>query len=272
MTEHKKSDEIRELLVELAYDEVDPLDAEAARNSLDDESLEMLEAFRSVRADLQAFDELEPAPSRVAFVAMTPPRPAAGLSRWVKGLAIAASFVVGFLLTAAIANIRVANNPDGWSISSSLWPSTPAGQSTAQPQAILAQQPAGPTSQSGLSVTPVGMSNAELDRWFENKVRAHGLTAGNTAAPAVPSSEILDRLWQVRERQLREQLRTEWDSELAGMFQTFDAQRNNDQLFIANEFGLWQENTGIELERINQVINFLLTRVPADQQVPEPRR
>lgn len=265
MSDHKNSDEIRELLVELAYDEIDPIDAEAANNRLDEESLATLEAFRAVRAEMQAYDDVEPTQSRVAFVAVPPPQPAAGLSGWVKGLGIAASFVMGFLLTAAIANVRIANGPDGWSISSGLLEPAPA---------TTAVQP--DTSRPAVAVpsTPVGMSEAEADRWFANKVREHGLAPTDGTAVSINPEQVtpvLDQLWQQRERQLRQQLRAEWDSELAGMLQTFDAQRTNDQLFIANELGLWQENTGVELERINQVINFLLTRVPAEQRVPEPR-
>jgi len=280
MTKHTDSDTHHELLVELAYDEIDPLDANAAHTQLDEHSRQVLEAFRAVRADLHAAEDLDPAPSRVAFVALAPPRrPTSSLGRWTRGATIAASFLMGLLLTAAVANVRIGHGDDGWSFSTGLWPAAASPAETGSTPEAQSQAPAtSPAKGPDSAVTPVstalgtrpaatqgGATEADFDRWFNNRIRESGLVVGDKSVALSPDE--VTRLMQDRERVLRQ----EYDTKLAGMFQAFDAQRSDDQLFIANEFGLWQENTGVELDRMNQVINYLISRVATDQKTPERR-
>jgi len=303
----KSCEQIRQLLVELEYGELDEVDANAVRAHLHecDACAARQAAYRAVRADLQAWDQVEPAPSRVTFVAMHRAVAPAGWGPVSKGLAVAASFLLGFLLTASVASVRISRSAGGWSVSTGLWPAPAAAagtDSTTGAEATRTQaRPALPVE----GVTPIGtnssrpggqgissstapgnlgrtgrlriMSPVELDRWLENRLR--------TAAAPAPVSEtglqsltqeqiapLLERLTAQRDAQLRkiveaseQKQREEFDSALAGVYQTFDAQRTNDLLFLAGQLGLLQENTGLELQRTNAAIDYLISRSAEDQ-------
>lgn len=296
----KNCENIRQLLVELEYGELDEMDATAVQAHLEQcpGCAERRDAYRAVRADLRAWDAIEDAPSRVTFVAMRQPQaaPRPGLSRWTRGLAVAASFLLGLLLASAFVNLEVSTGTDGWHVSTSLMP---------RPQVVQEARP------SGSPATPIGgnprvgstpvqgtipvqnggvsspMSQADLDSWLDARLQARGWPTGGPVPIASLTPEqvapILDDLIAERETRMRalvqeivhsseRKQREEVEVALAGLYQTFDAQRANDLVFLAGELGLLQENTGMELQRTNAAIDYLITRAAQNGPRQEPPR
>lgn len=242
----ENSTELRELLIELEYGELDQLEAAEVQDRIDaDPSMKaMQDAFRAVRADLRADDESEVRPSRIAFVGMPGQRHGqrggiSGSMLW-KGLAVAASFVFGLLLAAATVNTV------------GLWPVAPGGNSP----------------------TLGGQLSPDLESFLDERY------ARRNAANETPVSEmtreqlqpIINQLMVEREDSLKQvmqqmlavagnQQRQEIETMMIGMFETFDAQRTNDMLAVADELGILQQNTGLELQRNTDAIDYLFTRV-----------
>ncbi len=63
-----------------------------------------------------------------------------------------------------------------------------------------------------------------------------------------------------------ERQRQEIETLMAGVYQTFDAQRTNDLLVFADQLGILQETTGMELQRNTDAIDYLFTRVGTNGQ------
>lgn len=268
----------RELLVELAYDEIE---ADDERRLLDhlaecEPCAARRDAFAGVRADLQEWTVEPPRESRVTFVAMPAARPT---SVWTRRLAAAASFIVGFLLIAAAANTEIHNSGDGWTIRTSLLPAAtesaePAtsGDRTDRPtsgpvERIEADQPnfGVPVSQGG------GSGRFRVDSWLDQRLQARGVEGAGDLTRLSPEQvrPLLDDLMRERDQQIRtliensmaraeNRTRDEFDAALTGLYQAMEAQRTNDLLFFAGELGLLQEATGQELQRTNAAIDLLI--------------
>lgn len=310
----KNCDNIRQLLVELEYGELDAMDATAVRSHLQHCAAcsERQAAYHAVRGDLQAWNDIEDSPSRVAFVAMRPePAPRRSLHGWTRVLATAASFLLGLLLAAAFVNLEVSTSADGWHVSTSLFPRP---QQAAEPETRAGGTPATPVGGPRVGSVPVqgatpvqnggqngsgmlggntmqgtglAMTEADLEKWLDSRLQARGLRAGGTMPVGTLSPEqlapILDDLIAEREARLRslmqdivlaseQRQRLEVDEALAGLYQTFDAQRANDLVFLAGEMGLLQESTGMELQRTNAAIDYLITRAAQGGARQEPPR
>jgi len=250
MSENSK--ELRELLIELEYGELDELEAAQVQDRIDaDPSMKAMQAaFRAVRAEMRAEDEIEVRPARIAFVAMPGQASTSHWSTLWKGLAVAASFVFGLLLAAAAVN------------TAGLWPITPGGG-----QASLGGVPVQASSFAQ-------MSDADLEDYLDARYARHDAVA--TTQVSTMNREqlqpIIDDLMAEREGRLRQvmqqmlavaedQQRQEIETMMAGVFQTFDAQRTNDMLAVADELGVLQLNTGAELQRNSEAIDYLFTRV-----------
>ena len=253
----ENSNELQELLIELEYGELDELEATEVQDRIDADPsmLAMQTAFKAVRADLGADDEIEVRPARIAFVGMpgqgrTSQRDISwGATLW-KGLAVAASFVFGLLLAAAAVN------------TAGLWPVAPG---------------AGPTSLGGApaQTTPIAqMSPADLESFLDTRYARRGAveTIPVSAMNREQLQPLIDDLMAEREAGLQQIMRQmlavaqdqqhqEIETMMAGMFQTFDAQRTNDMLAVADELGILQQNTGLELRRNTDAIDYLFTRV-----------
>lgn len=263
-------EQLRQMLVELEYGELDAMDATAVQIHLGecDSCAKHLAAYRAVRADLKTWDDVAPVPSRITFVTMPREQPASGWGRWSRGGAIAASFLMGLLLTAAAANFRLSHDDSGWSASTSLWPSgtpsvpvagdQPAATSPTGPTSPVANRALGANSQLGDS-DAISMREADLSRWLDSQLRARGLHAVGGAPNASLSQEQLLALQSIVAASERRQ-QQEFDSLLAGTYQAFDVQRTEDLLFLAGELGLMQESTGLELQRTNAALDYLITR------------
>jgi hypothetical protein len=255
MSENSK--ELRELLIELEYGELDKLEAAAVQDRIDaDPSMKAMQVvFQAVRAEMHAGEEIEMRPARIAFVAMPGQVGATNGSTsmlW-KGLAVAASFVFGLLLAAAAVN------------TAGLWPVAP-GDGVSSPGGAP------------LQTTPIAeMSDADvadLENFLDARYARRDAT--NITPVSTMNREqlqpIIDDLMAEREGRLRQvmrqmlavaedQQRQEIETMMAGMFQTFDSQRTNDMLAVADELGILQQNTGLELQQHTDALDYLFTRV-----------
>ncbi len=127
-----RCEEVRPLLAELVYEEVEPAVAEKIREHLGTclPCRRHQNAFLAVRTDLQEWKPAEESvPHGMTFIAPTPkPAPPIWHSRIFQGLAAAAGFMFLAVLTAAATNMQVASGPDGWTVSTSF------GQPAVQPE------------------------------------------------------------------------------------------------------------------------------------------
>ena len=116
-------EEVRPLLAELVYDEVDPGLADQLREHLGTclSCRRHQMAYLAVRKDLNEWQPAEEtSPSGITFIAPgAHTRTPIWGSRLFQGLAIAASFVFGAFLMAAAVNLQVQSGPEGWAMSTS---------------------------------------------------------------------------------------------------------------------------------------------------------
>lgn len=285
----KNCERMRELLVELVYDELDPMDEELVAGHLQDcdDCARRADAFEAVRGDLQAWDDVEPAPSRVTFVPMSSARTGrgkrdrGGLGRW---LPVAASFVLGLALTVAVASYQQGVGVAGQGADDGLAGPDPSSS------AAVPVEGAGDSAPSGTPVTPVSTRGADalpaqqLDAWLDEELAARGYVREGRAVE-VPAEEVVplfEELMAERERELRDVVRQmvaeserrqreEFDAALASLYQAFDSQRTDDLLTLAGRLGLLEEVTGQELDRTNAAIDYLITQVANREQSPERR-
>ena len=167
-------EEVRPLLAELVYGEVDPEVADTVREHLGSclACRRYQKAFEAVRGDLQKWQPAAEAPRGIRFIT---PGPAAPPSIWssraLRGLAIAASFVFGVFLMAAATNLQIHSNADGWTLSTSLWNAPAASPQQATDQAQSAESPAINTPE--IQAQPVSLQDfdqEELRSWFGEQV------------------------------------------------------------------------------------------------------
>jgi hypothetical protein len=234
-------EQIRQLLVELRYGELDEMDTAQVEGHL--EQCEACRAhhaaYGAVVADLEAWEDIEPQPSRVTFVAMrggptVTVEPRRSWSVWSKGLAAAASFALGIFLAAAFVNMEVRSGDGAWSISTSLWPRAAQVQPSPADADGATSQPSGVEPVGGqrgvMPVTPVtsggprvGIAGPQgevqqlwgpndLDRWLEDRLRDRGFGPdGSGSRTTVALSElspeqlapVLDSLIAERDSRLR---------------------------------------------------------------------
>ncbi len=282
-------EDLQELLVELEYGELDATDRAAAQARIDEhpELVRMQAAFRAVRENLSAWDEVEGQPARIAFVTMPGDvRPGSiNTFGWMKGAAIAASFVLGILLAAAFASTNLTRTDTGWTLSTGLSRSGVSAP-VSQPSATTSVGTP-PVGQIPAGQTPVGQT--AIGRVAGGRATGGGVTGGQARPFRMSTSQfgIEPMLVEVpgdRELQLRILVRQmvaaaeqrhqqQTDSLLTDLYQTFDTQRTSDLSVVFDELGLLRSSTGLELQRTNQVIDFLVTRIGSDieAQVPEQR-
>ena len=114
----KHCEDIRPLIAELVYGELDTEVAEEVREHLGTclSCRRHQMAFQAVRKDLQEWDpEVAHEPQGITFIA-----PGAHVatpiwrSRIFQGLAAAAAFFFAAFLMAAVVNLQVESGPDGW--------------------------------------------------------------------------------------------------------------------------------------------------------------
>ncbi len=170
-----RCEDVRPLLAELVYEEVDPGLAEELREHLGTclSCRRHQMAFLAVRKDLNEWKPAaDTASSGITFIA-----PGAHAttpiwhSRLFQGLAIAASFMFGAFLMAAMVNLQVQSGPDGWVLSTSF------SDQTLDISAPSTQKP---------DFVPVDRIH-KLDSWLEDELA----TLGVAYTASLPSDEEL---------------------------------------------------------------------------------
>jgi hypothetical protein len=269
MSENSK--DLRELLIELEYGELDEIEAAEVQSRIDADPamLQVQQAFRAVRRDLHTDEEIEVRPARIAFVAMpAQPQPNAWSPLW-KGLAVAASFTFGIVLSLAFANLA------------GVMPLGETGSAGFGTQGADTAQglPASRANTPSVDAIPVAqMSQQDLVNFLDSRYARRNMSGGSIAdMDPEQLRPVLDQLISDREQQLRqvmqqmitvadERQRQEIETLMAGVYQTFDAQRTNDLLVFADQLGILQEATGVELQRNTDAIDYLFTRVGTNGQ------
>ncbi|MGD8331218.1 MAG: zf-HC2 domain-containing protein [Acidobacteriota bacterium] len=149
-----RCEDVRPLLAELVYEEVDPGVAEKLREHLGTclSCRRHQMAFEAVRRDLQEWQPTEQPPSHaMTFIA---PARRAGTPIWhsraFQGLAAAAGFAFVAVLTAAAVNLQVQSGPGGWALSTSFGAS--GGFEEPEPPLVALEQ------------------IPELDTWFDARL------------------------------------------------------------------------------------------------------
>lgn len=211
-----RCEDVRPLLAELVYEEVDAAVAEDLRDHLGTclSCRRQQMAFMAVREDLQQWQpEGTATPQGVTFIT-SDSRGTAGATRPIwqnpvfQGLATAAGFMFVTVLTAAAVNLQVQSGPEGWAVSTSL------GQS----QELRAAEP--PT----VSLTQI----PELDEWLDTRLDAQFGTRleerGVVTLASMPRQQFftdgqVDELTQ-RVTAVLDQTLAEHDSEARGKLDT----------------------------------------------------
>ena len=170
-----RGEDVRPLLAELVYEEVDPGLADELREHLGTclSCRRHQMAFLAVRKDLNEWKPTEhTASSGITFIA-----PGAHVTtpiwhnRMFQGLAIAAGFMFGAFLIAATVNLQLQSRPDGWVLSTSL---------SDQTLEISEPAPGKP------DVIPVDQIH-KLDSWLDGELTTRGVAY----AAALPSTDEL---------------------------------------------------------------------------------
>ncbi|MFQ5744483.1 MAG: anti-sigma factor family protein [Acidobacteriota bacterium] len=281
-------EDVRPLLSALVYDEVDKVTAEAIHQHLETctSCRRRQIAFGAVRADLQQWEPAA-APTGITFIGMPAvSRHGASTSRWLRGLAVAASFVLGLVLTAAVVNLQLRLDDTGWSASTSLWrpitvPAEPAAAAASRPGTSppVLTAPAEGTPVSLVSLEQ--MDQQQLEAWLDSELASRGVTRADTRREDHLSEQqkrqvatmLADLFSQEGEEQRRivsdliasseGRQREELIGTLTSLMSNLEAQRQDSLLTLANQFGLAQASAGQLIERNNARIDFLLTQVGA---------
>lgn len=231
-------------LVSYLYDSLDPqerADFDGHLTACASCRLE-LEGLRDVRTDLAAWTP--PFPSRLAAVATVPPPPRpASLWREMPAWAQAAAALLVVGVSIGVANLDVRYDRDGLRVRSGWMADRPA-----QAAATEASAP----------------WRAELQA-FERGVRAElSARAAQTPAPtaARPAAAQGDADLMRRVRALIEESERREQRELAlrvaEVVRDVDSQRRSDLVKIDRNLGLIQNNTGAEVLRQRELLNYLV--------------
>ena len=297
----KQCEDIRPLLAELVYGEVDPDAAEMVKEHLGSclPCRRYQKAFVAVREDLLEWTPAEADGSRgITFIAPAAhARPSIFTHPAVRGLAVAASFVLGVFLMAAAVNLQIHSDASGWSVSTSLWnpravvtdPAAVASQpqqEAAPAEATQANRPTAVppalTDPRGASVQRVGFEQIEpeLENWLDSQL----VTRGVVHRTALPSLEqltesqqqqvlamVADRLARqdsVHEQYFRDLLAAsearqmeQFAATLTSLYGSLEAERNNALSLLLSELGLWHVESDRRLQQANVRIDLLLSQV-----------
>lgn len=285
-------EEIRPLLAELIYEEVDAPTAKVIYGHLEEcaDCRQRYAAFRNVRADLQEWQPVG-VPAGTTFIGMpASAQKASASSVWLRGLAVAATFIFGLVLTAAAVNLQISGDADGWTMSTSLWGpaaiSEPvAQQPAATPETLLPTDP-------GSSVRPVSLTDMdpqELESWLDAALASRGMVSANQASQATqvaatPASDSLSpaQIQQVSslmadrfsERDNEERYmfsnmlaasetrqREEFSATLTSLYEHLEAEQEDALYMLVSELGLLQLNTDQRLQRTDSKVDYLMNQV-----------
>lgn len=284
---NKNCEDIKLLLAELVYEEVDPATAREIYGHLEAcaSCRQRYAAFRAVRSDLQEWQPSR-APAGTTFIGVPATAlPARRSSWWLRGLAVAASFVFGLVLTAAVVNFQISTDADGWTVSTSLWGRPEAAQPVSQGQpAMPAPAPADP-GPAARTVSIQDLNQQELEAWLD---RALAVRNVSRVAAAPQQNQLTDaQLQQVsslfaqrmQERDDEERYifsnmlaaseqrqREQFNATLTSLYENLEAEQRDSLYMLASELGLMQVSTDQRLQRADSAIDYLMTQVGSQPQ------
>jgi anti-sigma factor RsiW len=293
-----KCEEIRPLLAELIYEEVDAPTAKVIYGHLEECAAcrQRYAGFRNVRADLQEWQPVG-VPAGTTFIGMPAvTKQVSTGSMWLRGLAVAATFIFGLVLTAAAVNLQISSAADGWTMSTSLWGRAAVSEPVAQPQLAATPEiltPADP----GSTVRPVSLNDLdpqELESWLDAALTSRGMVPAAQAnqVAAVPASDNLSpaqiqqvnslMAGQFNERANEERYmfstmlatsesrqRDAFNATLTSLYENLEAEREDALYMLVSELGFLQLDTEQRLRRNNSQIDYLMNQVNSQPETVE---
>lgn len=282
-----RCEDVRPLLAELVYEEVDAAVAEELRDHLGTclSCRRRQRAFMAVRKDLQQWPEADAAPQGVTFITSDSrgrslePRPI-WHNRTFQGVAAAAGFMFVAALTAAAVNLQVQSGADGWAVSTSFGQSP--GFQEQEPATVSLEQIPG------------------LDRWFNTQLDAQLGTRlqerGVVTLASMPRQQFftdgqveeldrrvtaaLDETLAERDQRMNARIETtaaalqvyvdtsvedaseRYFSIAANVVEGIEAEHRDRMFQVTRQFSELYANTDRKLEEANLRINGLLSLVP----------
>lgn len=288
-------EEIRPLLAELIYEEVDAPTAKVIYGHLEEcaDCRQRYAAFRNVRADLQDWQPVG-VPAGTTFIGMpaAAQKPSTG-SVWLRGLAVAATFIFGLVLTAAAVNLQISSDADGWSMSTSLWGSAATGEPVAQQQPAATPETLQPAD-AGSMVRPASLSDMdpqELESWLDTALSSRGIAPANqpTAQPAADSlspaqirqvNSLMAEGFNERDNEERYMFgnmlaasetrqREEFNATLTSLYEHLEAEQEDALYMLVSELGLLQIDTDQRLQRTDSKVDYLMNQVDSQPETVE---
>jgi hypothetical protein len=294
----KNCEDIRPLLAELIYEEVDAPTSKVIYGHLEECAAcrQRYAAFRNVRADLQEWQPVG-VPAGTTFIGMPASAQKASTgSMWLRGLAVAATFIFGLVLTAAAVNLQISSDTDGWTLSTSLWGRAIDSEPVAQQQPAVAPEALSPVDP-GSTVRPVSLNDVdpqELESWLDAALASRGMVPADEAVQAVaaPPSDSLSpaQIQQVNslmadqfnERDNEERYmfgnmlaasetrqREEFNATLTSLYESLEAEREDALYMLVSELGLLQLDTDQRLQRTDSQIDYLMNQVNSQPETVE---
>jgi len=287
-------EEVRPLLAELIYEEVDAPTAKVIYGHLEECAAcrQRYAAFRNVRADLQEWQPVG-VPAGTTFIGMpaAAQRSSTG-SMWLRGLAVAATFIFGLVLTAAAVNLQISSDTDGWTMSTSLWGRATVNEPVAQQQPVAAPESLAPAAASS-AVRTVSLNDVdpqELESWLDAALTSRGMVpATQVAAPASNDlspaqiqqvNSLMAERFNERDNEERYMFgnmlaasearqREEFNTTLTGLYENLEAEREDALYMLVSELGLLQLDTDQRLQRTNSQIDYLMNQVNSQPETVE---
>ena len=285
----KNCEDIRPLIAELVYGEMESDVAEEVREHLGTclSCRRHQMAFLAVRKDLQEWQpEAAHEPHGITFIA-----PGAHVatplwsSRIFQSLAVAATFFFAAFLLAAVVNLQVESGPDGWAFSASLW-EAPAGLEQAPDETLRTNNPA-----TQVPVQPQLASIEEVPgagEWLGEQLAARGFVPASNTPDLTDAQwdQITDTVWEIvdagiverdahTDQRFRDLLAASEDRQtenffmtMAGVYETVTADRRDEMDAFVQEMGLVYVDTDRRLGQVDARIDLLANQV-APRQDPE---
>jgi len=273
-------EEVRPLLAELVYDEIDAGLAENLREHLGTclSCRRHQMAFLSVRQDLHEWQPAEEStPHGMTFIAPgAHTAPPIWHSRVFQGLAAAAGFMFLAVLTAAATNLQVQSGPDGWAFSSNF------GRSASFDDAPMA---VGLDQIQGLDA----YFDARLDSQLGNQLNDRGvitlasmtepqfLTDGQVQQVNARFADMINTSLEERDLELTSRMETEFDNmryyvdigleeqnnaffyTVASLVDGMESEHSNQVFEITQQFSSLYSDTDRRLEQANHRIDNLMS-------------
>lgn len=273
-------EEVRPLLAELVYDEIDPGLAEKLREHLGTclACRRHQMAYLSVRQDLQEWQPAEEStPHGMTFIAPgVHAAPPIWHSRVFQGLAAAAGFMFLAVLTAAATNMQVQSGPDGWAFSSNFGRSasfddTPATVSVDQIEGLDPWFNTRFNNQLGGQLTERGVLT------LASMPQQQFLTDGQVQQVNTRFADMINTSLEERDLELTSRMETEFDNmryyvdasledqndaffyTVANIVDGMESEHSNQVFEITQQFSSLYSDTDRRLEQANHRIDNLMS-------------